>query len=99
MGQLIGYARVIQTTKTSGGTQALRHAGCQPRLDFPRYHLRRPHGSARVRRRGGGVAPRGYARLCFLDRLGPSMTHLVTLVIEDLLRTAGGLPRPVRWGC
>jgi DNA invertase Pin-like site-specific DNA recombinase len=90
MGHLIGYARVSTTDQDLGlQLEALRHAGCRDAWIF-----RDIVSGARTARPGleaclHALAPGDTLVVWRLDRLGRSMTHLVT-VIEELLRRQVG---------
>ena len=84
MGQLIGYARVSTDDQDLGlQLEALRHAGCQDAWIF-----RDTTSGVRMARPGldaclQALRPGDTLVVWRLDRLGRSMTHLVT-VIEEL---------------
>src|SRR2546422_9735670 len=90
MGYLIGYARVSTTEQDlSLQIEALRHAGCCDAGIF-----RDIASGARTARPGleaclQALAPGDTLVVWRFDRLGRSMTHLVTL-IETLLGRQGG---------
>jgi DNA invertase Pin-like site-specific DNA recombinase len=90
MGQLIGYARV-NTADQDLGLQlaALRHAGCRDAWIFrdttSEVSTARPGLEACLRALGPGDT----LIVWRLDRLGRSMTHLVTLIEELLGRQVG----------
>src|SRR4029450_6724369 len=90
MGHLIGYARVSTTDQDlSLQLDALRHAGCREgrvaRDTTAGARTARPGLEACLR----ALEPGDTLVVWRLDRLGRSMTHLVT-VIEELLGRQGG---------
>src|SRR5438128_2707777 len=90
MGYLIGYARVSTADQDLGlQLEALRHAGCHDALVFrattPRAWTARPGLEACLRALGPGDT----LVVWRLDRLGRSMTHLVTVIEELLGRQVG----------
>ena len=85
MGRMIGYARVSTSDQdVSLQWEALRRAGCQEPQIFcdtaSGAHTARPGLEACLR----ALAPGDLLVVWRLDRLGRSMTHLVTM-IEELL--------------
>jgi DNA invertase Pin-like site-specific DNA recombinase len=90
MGHLIGYARVSTTDQDlSLQLEALRHAGCRDTWIF-----RDTTSGARTARPGleaclRAVEPGDTLVVWRLDRLGRSMTHLVTVIEELLGRQVG----------
>ena len=90
MGRLIGYARVSTADQDlSSQLEALRHAGCRDEQIFCETvsgtRAARPGLEACLQ----ALAPGDTLVVWRLDRLGRSMTHLVT-VIEALLRQQVG---------
>ena len=98
MGHLIGYARVStadQDLQSAARGLTARGVSATQRI------FRDIASGARTARPGleaclQALAPGDTLVVWRLDRLGRSMAHLVT-VIEELLRTAGGLSLAVRW--
>jgi DNA invertase Pin-like site-specific DNA recombinase len=90
MGHLIGYARVSTTDQDlSLQLDALRHAGCREAWIF-----RDTTAGARTARPGleaclRALEPGDTLVVWRLDRLGRSMTHLVTVIEELLGRQVG----------
>jgi DNA invertase Pin-like site-specific DNA recombinase len=90
MAQLIGYARVSTADQDlSLQLEALRHAGCQDAWIF-----RDITSGARTARPGleaclRALGPGDTLVVWRLDRLGRSMTHLVTVIEELLGRQVG----------
>jgi DNA invertase Pin-like site-specific DNA recombinase len=90
MGHLIGYARVSTAEQDlSLQLEALRHAGCPEAWIFhdtaSGAHTARPGLEACIR----ALAPGDTLVVWRLDRLGRSMTHLVTMIEELLGRQVG----------
>lgn len=90
MGQLIGYARVSTADQDLGlQLEALRHAGCRDAWIFrdttSGTRTARPGLEACLRALGPGDT----LVVWRLDRLGRSMTHLVTVIEELLGRQVG----------
>src|SRR6266702_241355 len=86
MGRMVGYARVSTSDQdVSLQWEALRRAGCQESQIFcdtaSGAHAARPGLAACLQ----ALAPGDTLVVWRLDRLGRSMTHLVTL-IDELLR-------------
>src|SRR5438874_3035132 len=90
MGHLIGYARVSTADQDLGlQLDALRHAGCRDAWIF-----RDTTSGARTARPGleaclRALEPGDTLVVWRLDRLGRSMTHLVTVIEELLGRQVG----------
>ena len=90
MGHLIGYARVSTADPDLGlQLEALRHAGCQDAWIF-----RDITSGVRTTRPGleacrQALGPGDTLVVWRLDRLGRSMTHLVTVIEELLSRQVG----------
>jgi DNA invertase Pin-like site-specific DNA recombinase len=90
MGHLIGYARVSTADQDLGlQLDALRHAGCRDAWIF-----RDTTAGARTARPGleaclQALSPGDTLVVWRLDRLGRSMTHLVTVIEELLGRQVG----------
>ena len=90
MGDLIGYARVSTADQDLGlQLEALRHAGCHDAWIF-----RDTTSGARTARPGleaclRALGPGDTLVVWRLDRLGRSMTHLVTVIEELLGRQVG----------
>lgn len=90
MGHLIGYARVSTADQDLGlQLEALRHAGCQDAWIFrditSGVRTTRPGLEACIQALGPGDT----LVVWRLDRLGRSMTHLVTVIEELLSRQVG----------